>query len=102
MDGSVVFHPGMHGPAFWSCRTLTCADTLHSYPASFETPASPAPQDEGRYLMALRKSPHPEEPAKPASRRTHGHSSSCPSERVGLPSVYTAPSSFIALISATP
>ena len=38
--------------------------------ASFETIAARSPQDEDRLLMAPQTLPHPEEPAKPASRRT--------------------------------
>ena len=42
---------------------------LHRHPESFETRPSGAPQDEGKLLTILNNSPHPEEPAKPASRR---------------------------------
>src|SRR5438067_1571036 len=44
---------------------------LQRDPASFETRPADAPQDENGLLMASKIAPHPEEPAKPASRRTH-------------------------------
>jgi len=44
---------------------------LQGHPASFETRPPGAPQDEEGLLVALKNSPHPEEAAKPASRRTH-------------------------------
>jgi DNA polymerase III alpha subunit len=40
------------------------------HPASFATHPADAPQDEDLF-EGIKKNPHPEEPAKPASRRTH-------------------------------
>ena len=45
--------------------------SLQGHQASFETRPPGAPQDEDGLLVAFKNSPHPEEPAKPASRRTH-------------------------------
>ena len=41
-------------------------------PASFETTAARSPQNEGVLIDGIKILPHPEELAKPASRRTQG------------------------------
>src|SRR5258708_7406070 len=55
-----------------SRSAIDVSNALHKHRASFETRADARSSGGGKWVMAQRKSPHPEEATKGPSRRTHG------------------------------